>query len=139
MYVERFGLQVKKKRDGTHSKQWIADKEPIGTWMADKMESITSRVFESAASLRPISIRYLVIHVFAGRIHPRVLEYSRLCCTESRRATPTQLAYDYTENTWHRPGYIRTLQPVLDVYRRTYIWLHLLASSMYFEIIIRLM
>ena len=34
--------------------------------------------------------------------------------------TPTQLGYNYTKNTWHRPAYIRALQPVPDVYRRTH-------------------
>ena len=37
-----------------------------------------------------------------------------------RAATPTQLGYNYTKNTWHRPAYIRALQPVPDVYRRTH-------------------
>ena len=37
-----------------------------------------------------------------------------------RAATPTQLGCNYTKNTWHRPAYIRALQPVPDVYRRTH-------------------
>jgi hypothetical protein len=63
---------------------------------------------------------YLMIHVFAGRTYRGVLEYSRPH-TESHRTMPTQLMYNYTGNTLKRmPAYMRDLQPIPGIYRRTY-------------------
>jgi hypothetical protein len=52
---------------------------------------------------RPVDIHSLLIHVFSGRIYPRVLEYSEPR-TESRRAAPTQLVYNYTQKHMAQTG-----------------------------------